>query len=55
MVTFEPFIYGSGKNFALADIQRNLVSTREAAWFVKKQLDFLKVFIILLKNIAFYE
>lgn len=55
MVTFEPFIHGSGKNFALADIHRNLLSTREAALFVKKKLDFLKVCIILLKNVDFYE
>lgn len=55
MVTFEPYIHGSGRNFALADIHRNLLSTREAAWFVNKQLGFLKVFITLLKNVAFYE
>lgn len=55
MVTFGPFIHGSGKKFALADIQRNLLYTREAALFVKKQLGFLKVFIILLKNVDFYE
>lgn len=40
MVTFEPFIHGSGKNFALADIHRNLLSTREAALFVKKTIRF---------------
>lgn len=31
MVTFEPFIHASGKNFSLADIYRSLLSTREAA------------------------